>query len=121
MFPFTTSITLRYHDLDAENRAAALSASAHVGAPKPCPKDGVRIYVDEKGVTNVNGTEVAPKDLVQHLQRLDPAPKLACYSLASTAELPLRRATGAITSVGMLELPLEVYADDTFTVPVHLK
>ncbi len=122
MFPFTTSITLRYHDLDAENRAATISsASAHVGAPKPCPRDGVRIYVDEKGVTNVNGAPVAPEDVLRHLRRLDPAPKLVCYSLASTAELPLRSAIGAITDVGMLDLPLEVYADDSFTVPVHLK
>ena len=122
IFPFTTSITLRYHDLDAENRAASISStSAHAGAPKPCPRDGVRIYVDEKGVTHVNGAPVAPEDLLQHLRRLDPAPKLACYSLASTAGLPLRRGIGAITDVGMLDLPIEVYADDSFTVPVHLK
>lgn len=120
IFPFTTSLTLRYHDLDAENRAASISsASAHIGLPKTCPRDGVRIYVDDKGATNVNGAQVAPEDLLQHLRRLDPAPKLACYSLASTAERPLRNAIGVITTVAELDLPLEVYADSTFKVDIQ--
>ena len=122
IFPFTTSITLRFHDLDAENRAASISpASAGIGLPKACPGDGVRIYVDDKGATYVNGAQVAPEDLLQHLRKLDPAPKLACYSLASTAERPLRTAIGVITTVAQLDLPLEVYADGTFNALVKLK
>jgi hypothetical protein len=122
IFPFTTSITLRYHDLDAENRAASTSSgSAHMGLPKTCPRDGVRIYVDDKGGINVNGAQVAPDDLLQHLRRLDPAPKLACYSLASTAGLPLRIAMQVITNVGELDLPLQVYADSTFNILARLK
>jgi hypothetical protein len=122
IFPFTTSITLRYHDLDAENRAASISvASAHIGLTETCPRDGVRIYVDDKGVADVNGAQVAPEDLLQHLQRLDPTPKLACYSLASTADRPLHNALQVITIVAELDLPLEVYADSTFNTRVRLK
>jgi hypothetical protein len=122
IFPSTTSITLRFHDLDAENRAASTSAaSAHHKLTRSCPVDGVRIYVDAEGAITVNGAQVAPQDLREQLQRLDPAPRLACYSLASTADRPLQNAIDAVTIIGLLDLPIEVYADNTFKKLASLK
>lgn len=117
IFPFTRSVTLHYHDLAAENRAAA--SSPGVQLPKKCPRNGVRLYVDESGIVSVNGAHVAPGALLQYIRRLNPVPKLACYSVAGTTGRPLGSAMQVIVIVSELELPLEVYTDDTFSAPVN--
>jgi hypothetical protein len=116
MFPFTSSVTLRFHDLDAENRiASSASARDHLGLAKKCPREGVRINVDAESVITINGIPVGLLDVSKTLQQLNPTPKLACYSLASTARRPLVAAISVITDVALLDLPLEVYADSNFS------
>ena len=79
----------------------------------------MRLYVDESGIVSVNGAHVAPGVLLQYIRRLNPAPKLACYSVAGTTGRPLGSATQVIVILSELELPLEVYTDDTFSTPVN--
>lgn len=119
ILPSTRSITLRYHDLAAENHAAISSPVA--GLPKKCPRAAVRLYIDQGGVVTVNGVQVTPQTLPQYLRRLKPAPKLACYSVAGTTGRPLGSAMQVIVTVSQLDLPLEVYTDHTFATPVTLK
>jgi hypothetical protein len=121
MFPFTSSITLRFHDLNAENRAASASARDHLGLTQKCPMEGLRINVDAEGVITVNGNQVELLDVSKYLQRIRPTPKIACYSLASTARRPLMAGISVIEDVALLDLPLEVFADSTFNTPVKLK
>ncbi len=122
MFPFTSSVTLRFHDLDAENRTASSAPSRdHLGLPTKCPMDGVRVNVDAEGVITVNGIQVELLAVSKYLQQINPAPKLACYSLASTARRPLMAGISVIGDVALLDLPLEVFADNSFNTPVKLK
>jgi hypothetical protein len=119
--PFTTSVTLRYHDLVAENRAIMATVSTQSNKRLPCPIDGVRIYVADKDQIIVNGTKVASDQLLMHLRVLTPAPKRACYALAASQAGPLGSAMSVLVDVGILKLPLSLYADDSFTGPVQLK
>jgi len=122
MFPFTSSVTLRFHDLDAENRTASSdSARNHLGLTEKCPVYGVRINVDAEGVITVNGIQVELLEVSKYLQQLKPMPTLACYSLASTARRPLMAGISVISDVALLDLPLEVFADNTFSAPAKLK
>jgi len=81
VFPFTKSITLRYHGLAAENRAAIESGVFVRGADanQPCPEHGVRIYVGDRNEVTVNGAHVAEIDMVRHLMKLAPAATLVCF------------------------------------------
>jgi hypothetical protein len=121
LFPFTATVTLRYHDLVAENRAAIATVSTHSNKRLPCPIDGVRIYVDNKGQIIVNGTNVASSELFMHLRALTPAPKRACYALAAALATPSVSAMTVLTDIGIFKLPLSLYADDSFTTLVQLK
>jgi hypothetical protein len=122
MFPFTSSVTLHFHDLDADNRtASSASAREHLGLPQKCPTEGVRINVDAEAVITVNGVQVEQLRISQYLKHLTPVPKIACYSLASTARRPLMTAIGVIEDVALLDLPLEVFADNSFNTPMKLK
>jgi hypothetical protein len=106
LFPFTTSVTLRYHDLAAENRAAVAAASGD--EPLPCPVDSVRIFIDSNNQITVDGVNVASDKLSMHLRNLIPSPKRACYALASSPTGPLVGAIAALTDIGILKLPLAV-------------
>jgi hypothetical protein len=121
LFPFTTSVTLRYHDLAAENRAVMATVSTQSNKRLPCPIDGVRIYVDGKGKILVNGTDVASAKLFMHLRGLAPAPNRACFALAASQDVPSSSAMMVLSDVAILKLPLALYADDSFTAPVQLK
>ncbi|HTV94786.1 MAG TPA: hypothetical protein VME42_02260 [Steroidobacteraceae bacterium] len=122
MFLFTSSVTLRFHDLDAENRtASSASARDHFGLPKKCPIDGVRLNVDKDGVITVNGNPVERSAVSKYLQRLNPSPTLACYSLAGTARRSLVAAISVIEDTALIDLPLEAFADNTVTTPVKFK
>jgi hypothetical protein len=124
LFPFTKSVTLRYHDLDAENRDA-VSSALHRDVQGRCPDYGVRIYVSREGLITVNGTQVARADfvqLVQYLKAIEPAPKLACVANAApVVELPSEAAMTAFGAVEELRLPLALYTDSSFTAPAMLK
>jgi hypothetical protein len=121
LFPFTTSVTLRYHDLAAENRAVMAIASTQGNRRHTCPIDGVRIYVDAKNQIIVNGINIASDKLFMHLRGLTPAPKRACYAVAASHAGPPVDAMTVLTDVGILKLPLALYADDSFTTPVQFK
>jgi hypothetical protein len=121
LFPFTTSVTLRYHDLVAENHAAIAAASAQSKRRLPCPTDAVRIYLDDEGQTIVNGTNVASGELLSYLSALTPRPKRACYALAVTQTGPSGSGTGVLVDIGILKLPLALYGDNSFTTPVQVK
>jgi hypothetical protein len=121
LFPFTTSVTLRYHDLAAENRAVTATVSTQGNRRQTCPLDGVRIYVDAKNQIIVNGINIASDKLFMHLRGLTPAPKRVCYALAASRAGPPLDAMTVLTDVGILKLALALYADDSFTTPVQIK
>ena len=129
IYPFTKSVTLRYHDLEAENRAAAkFGALAPADADRVCDHRGVRIYIDREGSLIVNGIAVDPGDtaglvqrVVQRVRNMDSTPKIACFANATPpAKLPSTAAMMAIEAVAELRLPLVVYTDGTFVNPVQL-
>jgi hypothetical protein len=50
---------------------------------------------------------------------LTPRPKRACYALAAFHAGPPADAMTVLTDIGILKLPLTLYADDSFTTPVQ--
>lgn len=123
IFPFTKSITLRFHDLEAENRAAIAGALARGDAGKPCPDQAVRIYVDRDGSIVVNGTPVERVDmfgLSQYIRKLHPAPLSACFATAlPPGAMPASPGGTVIGAVARLGLPLAAYADSGFVTPAR--
>jgi len=120
-FPDTTSVTLRYHDLAAENRAAITETSAQNEKRFPCPADAVRIYVDDKNGIILNGKDVATKDLSKLLRALTPSPKRVCFALAASSTGTSSNAIEASMDAWRLGLPFALYGDAGFTEPVQLK
>jgi hypothetical protein len=123
VFPFTKSITLRYHDIEAENRAAIDSGVFARGADanQPCPERGVRIYVGGRNEVTVNGVRVANMDMVRHLMKLAPAPELVCFVNAALPESPFAAGTALSSVAAVLRLPIVLYTDGTFATPLRAK
>ena len=123
IFPFTKSITLRYHDIEAENRAAIESGVFARGADanQPCPDRGVRIYVGDGNEVTVNGVRVADMDMVRHLMKLAPAPELVCFVNATRPESPFAAGMALSSVAGVLRLPIILYTDGTFATPLRAK
>jgi len=86
--------------------------------PNGCPDSGAKVFLSELGVVTLNGRQVEASKLKVALLSLSPKPTVVCYSREIPKGEPHSSMPLVLDAIMALGLPIGLYTDSTFTVPV---
>jgi hypothetical protein len=96
----------------------ACPISQGVAMSNGCPKSGAKIFLSADGIVTLNGRKVDAAQLKNALLSLSPKPTMVCYSREAPQGEPPPAMPAVLDAIMAMRLPIGLFTDGTFTVPV---